>query len=77
MASQKENKKLMKSLSKYKTTSKSLSGGLGPIKKSVGDLRSSQEALRSATKAALTELGQDMTNTFGAGLMRRLKVICG
>lgn len=73
-AAQKENKKLMKSLSKYKNSSKSLSSGLAPLRKGVTDLKASQLSLKEDTRQAFNDMKNDLVNTFGGGLMRRLQV---
>jgi hypothetical protein len=65
----------MKSLGKYKNSSKSLSSGLGPLRKSVTDLKSSQVALKEATRSVFNELKSDLANSFGGSLIRRLQVM--
>lgn len=69
----KENKKLTKSLGKYKSSSKVFSTGLVPVQKSIAILSESQKNLSSTIREEMQVTLKDVTSQFGTSLMRKLK----
>lgn len=71
----KDNKKLQKSLVKYKTSSKSLSSGLVNIKKQLGELKASKKSLLTDVKLEFGNMKSSLANDLRGGLMNRLRNI--
>ena len=69
----KENKKLSKSLSKYKSSSKVFSTGLLPVQKNVASLSAAQKSLATLIKEEMQVTLKEVSSQFGSSLIRKLK----
>jgi hypothetical protein len=70
----KEVKKLQKSLTKYKNSSKNLSAGLAPLKRNLGDLRASHRVVVKTVADELNLMKNELVQNFSGGILRKLKV---
>lgn len=72
-ALKKEVKKLNKSLAKYENTSKALSSGLIPVRKSMIRLNEAQKSLSKTVREEMDNTLKEVSSHFGSSLMKRLK----
>lgn len=70
----KEVKKLQKSLTKYKNSSKNLSAGLAPLKRNLGDLKASHRVVVKTVTDELNLMKNELLQNFSGGILLKLKV---
>lgn len=70
----KENKKMHKAASKYKTANKSISSGVVALKRKLADMKSNMALVKSDTKQQMSTLSAAMKNSFSGALIEKLAV---